>query len=64
MNARCGLVTIQGLKADEKMLAMDLHNQLRAKLARGEETRGSPGPQPPAANMMEMVIFINLCSQR
>ena len=38
---------------------MDLHNGLRAKLARGEEIRGQPGPQPRAANMMQMVIFIS-----
>ena len=54
-SARCGLVTIRGLKADEKRQAMDLHNGLRAKLARGEEIRGQPGPQPRAANMMQMV---------
>ena len=48
-------MTIRGLKADEKRLAMDLHNGLRAKLARGEEIRGQPGPQPRAANMMQMV---------
>ena len=29
--------------------------RLRAQLARGEERRGRPGPQPPAANMREMV---------
>ena len=50
-------MTIRGLKADEKRQAMDLHNGLRAKLARGEEIRGQPGPQPRAANMMQMVIF-------
>ena len=34
---------------------LDTHNQLRARLARGEEARGSPGPQPPAADMLKMV---------
>ena len=34
---------------------LDTHNQLRARLARGEEARGSPGPQPPAADMRKMV---------
>ena len=29
--------------------------RFRARLARGEEDRGSPGPQPPASNMREMV---------
>lgn len=58
MSAQCGSVTTRGLEADEKRLALDLHNALRAKLARGEEIRGHPGPQPHAANMMQMVIFI------
>ena len=30
------------------------HNELRSKVAQGQETRGRPGPQPPAADMMEM----------
>ena len=34
---------------------LDTHNQLRARRARGEEARGSPGPQPPAADMRKMV---------
>ena len=29
--------------------------RFRARVARGEETRGSPGPQPSASNMREMV---------
>lgn len=49
-------MTARGLEDDEKKLSIDLHNQLRAKLARGEEIRGHPGPQPPAANMMQMVL--------
>ena len=27
----------------------------RARVARGEETRGSPGPQPAGSNIREMV---------
>ena len=34
---------------------LEVHNRFRAKIARGEERRGSPGPQPPAANMKIMV---------
>ena len=49
----------RGLEADEKKQALDLHNKLRAKIARGDEIRGRPGPQPNAANMMQMVIFIS-----
>ena len=39
---------------------MDLHNQKRMKIANGLEKRGDPGPQPPAANMMELVPDITL----
>ena len=34
---------------------MDLHNQKRMHIANGLEERGDPGPQPSAANMMELV---------
>ncbi|XP_045605492.1 venom allergen 5.01 [Procambarus clarkii] len=43
------------LTKEEKEEVLFLHNTLRAKVARGEETRGSPGPQPPAANMRQVV---------
>ena len=41
-----------------KLIIMSLFIRLRAKLARGEERRGRPGPQPPAANMRQMVTTI------
>ena len=44
------------LTKEEKLLVMDLHNKKRMKIANGLEKRGDPGPQPPAANMMELVI--------
>lgn len=31
------------------------HNTYRARVAQGQETRGAPGPQPTAANMLELV---------
>ena len=34
---------------------VDLHNQYRARVARGQESRGSGGPQPSAANMRQLV---------
>ena len=34
-----------------------VHNQWRAKIANGLVTRGRPGPQPPAADMEQMVIL-------
>ncbi|XP_068232458.1 uncharacterized protein [Palaemon carinicauda] len=44
-----------GLEEGDKEEILRLHNTLRAKVARGEETDGNPGPQPPAANMRELV---------
>lgn len=40
---------------DEKHLILDLHNQLRQNVASGKEKRGSPGPQPAAAFMPNLV---------
>ena len=52
---RCGEVLNRNLTEDEKMLVMDMHNQKRMEIANGLELRGDPGPQPSAANMMELV---------
>ncbi|KAL3280382.1 hypothetical protein HHI36_017869 [Cryptolaemus montrouzieri] len=38
----------------EKYTIVDAHNTLRNKVARGGEIRGSPGPQPGAANMRKL----------
>ena len=54
---RCGKVIKGNLTEDEKLLVMDLHNKKRMLIANGLEKRGDPGPQPPAANMMELVIY-------
>ena len=62
-NERCGRVVLQGVSDDqERDLIVDLHNQLRAKIANGQELRGDPGPQPMAANMMELVSIIGTIS--
>jgi len=45
----------RGVTAAEIKAILDVHNRYRAKIARGEERRGSPGAQPPAANMKIMV---------
>ena len=37
-----------------------VHNQWRAKIANGQVTRGRPGPQPPAADMEQMVILFSI----
>ena len=39
-----------------KVAIVDKHNELRAKVARGEETNG---PQPKASNMRKLVNFLN-----
>ena len=51
-------MTSRGLDEAEKRLATQLHNELRAQVARGEEIRGHPGPQPSASNMMQMVSVL------
>jgi hypothetical protein len=44
----------------EKQYILDLHNNIRRRVAKGLETRGNPGPQPPAANMRKLVSEISL----
>merc|ERR1719507_1390112 len=44
----------RGVTEDERKEIVDVHNMVRGKLARGEERRGRPGPQPAAANMRLM----------
>nr|CAH0101575.1 unnamed protein product [Daphnia galeata] len=39
---------------EEKRLILELHNQLRQKVASGQEKRGSPGPQPAADFMPDL----------
>lgn len=34
---------------------VNVHNELRRRVASGNERRGSPGPQPRARNMPNMV---------
>ena len=34
---------------------VEAHNVLRSRVATGAEARGAPGPQPPAADMKELV---------
>ena len=44
--------------AADKTLIVDAHNKMRRQVAKGLEKRGSPGPQPSAANMREIVHYI------
>ena len=39
---------------DEKSQIVELHNDLRAKVASGNETRGLNGSQPRATNMKQL----------
>ncbi|GFG39137.1 hypothetical protein Cfor_06445, partial [Coptotermes formosanus] len=41
--------------AADKQAALDAHNNVRKKIAKGQETRGTSGPQPTAANMRKLV---------
>ena len=43
--------------AADKTLIVNIHNQMRRQVAKGLEKRGSPGPQPAAANMREIVCL-------
>ena len=40
---------------EQKQSIVDKHNELRRKVAKGQETQGSNGAQPAASNMKEMV---------
>ena len=53
---RCGpRVRGSGVSSEDAAVIVALHNELRSKVARGEETRGDPGPQPSGANMRALV---------
>jgi len=51
----CGNQVIhQGVSQKDAVTILHQHNQLRSLVATGQEARGAPGPQPPAANMRQM----------
>jgi len=52
--ASCGKHHDYKLTDDEIQIILSTHNELRQKVAKGEETRGTPGPQPGATNMYEL----------
>jgi len=55
-SADCAAKTeIRELSAEAKQAILDLHNNLRRKVAKGEETNGINPPQPGATNMKKMV---------
>ena len=53
--AKCTQVLGSGTNRKEIEEILRVHNDLRAKIANGLENRGRPGPQPPAADMEQMV---------
>lgn len=51
----CGQrVPVRGVTEEAAAVIVAQHNQLRARVALGQETKGAPGPQPRAANMLQM----------
>lgn len=45
------------MSEDDIETIVELHNHLRRKVASGQEDLGSPGPQPPATYMPDLVSF-------
>ena len=55
-SADCAAKTeFRQLSAAAKAAILDKHNELRRRVAKGEETGGINAPQPAAANMRKMV---------
>ena len=54
---RCGKSLERGMSKSERDTVVRLHNEKRAKVASGEESKGRGGAQPSAANMMELVKY-------
>ena len=50
-----GSVLSRGVDRTDIEEILRVHNEYRAKIANGQERRGKPGPQPPAADMELMV---------
>jgi hypothetical protein len=50
----------QHLTQKEKDSIVRKHNELRRKVAKGQEQRGVPGPQPTASDMAELVSTMNI----
>jgi len=45
----------RGVSKQEIQQILEVHNRYRSLIARGEERRGRPGPQPGAADMKQMI---------
>ncbi|KAG0718541.1 Venom allergen 5 [Chionoecetes opilio] len=53
-NEECNVIRT-GITDVEKELILSLHNDLRSKVAEGNESQGDPGPQLPAADMHQLI---------
>ncbi|XP_011871195.1 PREDICTED: venom allergen 3-like [Vollenhovia emeryi] len=51
---RCEPLISVGLNDVDRKAMLDKHNELRRKVASGQETKGRPGPQPPAVSMPDL----------
>ncbi|XP_011860229.1 PREDICTED: venom allergen 3-like isoform X2 [Vollenhovia emeryi] len=51
---RCDPWYSVGLNDVDRKAMLDKHNELRRKVASGQETRGRPGPQPSAVSMPDL----------
>lgn len=51
----CSQVVPLNFTVTDKAAIVNYHNTLRRKVAKGQELRGTPGPQPTASNMREIV---------
>ena len=59
----CSSKTIfRELSSTAKQAILDKHNELRRRVAKGEETGGTNGPQPGASNMKKLVWSDELAS--
>jgi len=56
IGGECGIgANSRDVTEDEMKIILDIHNKYRARIAQGQERQGTPGPQPQAANMQELV---------
>jgi len=66
IGAACGPpgrgVISNGISDADKDIIVDIHNQLRSRVALGLEQQGRPGPQKSAANMMQLTWDDELAS--
>ena len=50
-----GAVCYRGFPQESKDAILDSHNELRRRVAKGQETGGINAPQPKASNMRKLV---------